>query len=252
MRSAPAPACRVVERARREQVGADDHREPGCTSRIISIASGSRGIAAAMNPTVTGRPSRCPSRRAVSKHSRTARGSLDPAAASTTASPSARPSGVEALGEHRDDAVVGAELSGEPRAAADAVEPERQARAHVEARGEHERHDDRIGLGVGGERRRDIRVRGVDEADRDVELGSLGRDAVDEPDHGFAVLRPRARRGSRRRGGAGVRRDFRRQRRHRRPDHLPTPRSPAESGLAAGFDAMHGVFRGRHPRVSGT
>ena len=67
-------------------------RAPGCTSRTISIASGRRGSPAAMNPTVTGRLSRCASSRAVSKHSRTARGSFDPAAASRMASRSVRSS----------------------------------------------------------------------------------------------------------------------------------------------------------------
>ena len=162
------------------------------------------------------------------------------------------PECVEALGEHLDDAVVGAELIGEPRAAAEAVEPEREPGAHVEARGEHERHDDRVGLGVGAEGGRDIRVAGVDEADGDVELGSLGRDAVDEPDHGFAVLRSTGApwvTATRRRGcapcSAGAPAPA-------RPDHLPTralrrnPVSPPISTLCtACFADGTRVFPGR-------
>ena len=108
------------------------------------------------------------------------------------------------------------------------------------------------GSAAAAERRGDVAVRGVDEADGDVELRSLGCDAVDEADHGLAVLR----RGGAVGDGDEAERvcagDIRRQPGTARPDHVPHPRSPAESGLAAGFDAMHGVFRGRHPRVSGS
>ena len=107
------------------------------------------------------------------------------------------------------------------------------------------------GSGVGGQRGGDVAVLGVDEADGDVELGSLGRDAVDEADHGLAVRRRGGAVGDRDESEGVCAGDIRRQPGTARPDHVPHPRFPAESGLTADFDAMHGVFRRRHPRVSG-
>ena len=104
-----------------------------------------------MNPTVTGRPSRCaePS------------GGLEALA---------HGAGVVRTGRGEHDGVARRRVRGRARRSAStatmrssgpsssaswapppiAVEPEREPGAHVEARGEHERHDDRVGLRGGG------------------------------------------------------------------------------------------------------
>ena len=160
--------------------------------------------------------------------------------------------GEQAPREHRDDAIVGAELIGEPGAAGEVIEPEREPGANVEAGGEHERHDDRVGLRGGSQRGGDVSVRCVDEADRDVELRSLGRDAVDEPDHGFAVLRRWGAVGDGDESKGVCAGDIRRQPGTARPDHLPhralrrNPVAPPISTLCtACFADGTRVFPGR-------
>ena len=94
--------------------------------------------------------------------------------------------------EHGDEAIVGAQLVGEPGAPTEPIQSPREPRPHVEPRGEHERHDHRVGLGGGGERRGDVAVRRVHEGDGDIESGALGCHRVDEPDDRFAILRRRS------------------------------------------------------------
>ena len=206
-----------------------------------------------MNPTVTGRPSRCASRRAVSKHSRTARGSFDPAAASTTASSSSRPSSSRRRGQHRDDAIVGAEFVGELGSAADAIEPQREPGAHVEPRGEHERHDDGLGL-RGGSQRASPRHRRFDASTKLMETSRSGRSDATPSTSRITASRfsveaaPWVTATSR---SGWLSEPFAGSPAPLDPTIFATPRFPAGSGLSRRFRRYARRVSRTHPRVSG-